>query len=388
MKLFNLISDTKDMSANENYKFFCDIYEECCQMKMVYNQEKSRFIDEKFEEQSQDYIKVTTAKIDFIYKIIIPSFDESLKYDKFTVRHLINLIKDKNFSPKEIIKYYEIQNLNCTIKVIELLIISNLLLNLKTEENLKFILYIINNKYNKNSKENNYSISMSLLDSIYGANYSKVEQVKNHFHLLIDIIIDNYILNKNNFDKFGITTKISLYQSLLWKYKGRDFNILPKIINCFENLKTNDLNNDRNDGNLFKLEHEKVFRINNFNSNSFNIMKFEIFKIIVSQIFSKIKDTLNFNNIMEKDNELNLHRSISKLSDHKQIINSISLTELLNIITSLQNIIKFIIKRILFNKIIISVKFDSIYTTYNIIKQVTYCIRKLLILSSYSTNTI
>ena len=324
MKLFNLMSDTKDMSANENYKFFCDIYEECCQMKMVYNQEKSRFIDEKFEEQSQDYIKVTTAKIDFIYKIIIPSFDESLKYDKFTVRYLINLIKDKNFSPKEIIKYYEIQNLNCTIKVIELLIISNLLLNLNSEENLKFILYIINNKYNKNSKENNYSISMSLLDSIYGANYSKVEQVKNHFHLLIDIIIDNYILNKNIFDKFGITTKISLYQSLLWKYKGRDFNILPKIINCFENLKSNELSNDsNNNGNLFELEHEKVFRINNYNSNSFNIMKFEIFKIIVSQIFSKIKDTLNFDNIKEKDNELKLQRSISKLSDHKLIINSI-----------------------------------------------------------------
>ena len=324
MKLFNLMSDTKDISANENYKFFCDIYEECCQMKMVYNQEKSRFIDEKFEEQSQDYIKITMAKIDFIYKIIIPSIDESLKYDKLTVRNLINLIKDKNFSPKEIIKYYEIQNLNCTIKVIELLIISNLLLNLNTEENLKFILYIINNKYNKNSKENNYSISMSLLDSIYGANYYKVEQVKNHFHLLIDIIIDNYILNKNNFDKFGITTKISLYQSLLWKYKGRDFNILPKIINCFENLKSNELSKDiNNNDNLFKLEHEKVFRINNYNNNFFNIMKFEIFKIIVSQIFSKIKDTLNFDNMMEKDNDLKLKRSISKLSNHKLIINSI-----------------------------------------------------------------
>ena len=324
MKLFNLMSDTKDISANENYKFFYDIYEECCQMKMVYNQEKSRFIDEKFEEQSQDYIKVTMAKIDFIYKIIIPSFDESLKYDKSTVRHLINLIKDKSFSPKEIIKYYEIQNLNCTIKVIELLIISNLLLNLKTEENLKFVLYIINNKYNKNSKVNNYSISMSLLDSLYGANYSKVGQVKNHFHLLIDIIIDNYILNKNNFDKFGITTKISLYQSLLWKYKGRDFNILPKIINCFENLKGSELNTDSNNNdNLFKLEHEKVFRINNYNNNSFNIMKFEIFKIIASQIISKIKDTLNFDNIMEKDNDLKLQRSISKLSDHKLIINSI-----------------------------------------------------------------
>ena len=324
MKLLNLMSDANDISSNENYKFFYDIYEGCCQMKMVYNQEKSRFVDEKFEEQSQHYIKVTMAKIDFIYKIIIPSLDESLKYDDLTVRHLINLIKNKNFSPKEIIKYYEIQNLNCTIKVIELLIISNLLLNLNTEENLKFILYIINSKYNKNSKENNYSISMSLLDSIYGANYSKVEQVKNHFHLLIDIIIDNYILNKEKFDKFSITTKILLYQSLLWKYKGRDFNILPKIINCFQNLKVNELNNANNSkDNLFKLEHEKIFRINNYNNNFFNIMKFEIFKIIVSQIFSKIKDTLNFDNTMEKDNDLKLKRSTSKLSDHNLIINSI-----------------------------------------------------------------
>jgi len=67
-KLFDLIQNEKDISTNENYKFFCQLYEECCQMKMVYNQEKSRFVDEKFEEESQNYFKVTFAKLDFLYK--------------------------------------------------------------------------------------------------------------------------------------------------------------------------------------------------------------------------------------------------------------------------------------------------------------------------------
>jgi hypothetical protein len=63
-------------------------------MKMVYNQEKSRFVDEKFEEESQNYFKVTFAKLDFLYKIIIPSFNENLKYDKSIVQNMIELIKD------------------------------------------------------------------------------------------------------------------------------------------------------------------------------------------------------------------------------------------------------------------------------------------------------
>ena len=192
------MENINNLSKNENYKLFCNIYEECCQMKMVYNQQKSRFVDEKFEEQSQNYINITNAKLDFIYRIIIPSVDDSLKYDKSIVQNLIDLIKNQNFSPKEIIKYAEIQNINCTIKILELLIINNILFNLNEEDNLKLILYIINNKYNKNPKANNYSISISLFDSIYGADFSQTEQIKSQFHLLIEIIIDKYILNNNN----------------------------------------------------------------------------------------------------------------------------------------------------------------------------------------------
>ena len=317
-KLIDLIRNNKYTSDNEDYKLFCDIYEESCQMKMVYNQEKSRFIDEKFEEQSQNYINITMAKLDFIYEIIIPSFDESLKYDKSIVKNLIDLIRNQNFSPKEIIKYSEIQNLNCNIKVIELLIINNLLINLSEEENLRFILYIINNKYNKNNNSNNYSIPISLLDSIYGSDFSQMEQVKNQFHLLLDTIINRYIKN-NNFNNLSLSTKISLYQCLLWKYKGRDFNILPKIINCFDDLKQCKLN-EYNNNILFKLKHEKIHNITNYNIDTFNNMKFEIFKIISSQIIVKIKDNLNNGNIKGIDTNLKLTRNISNITDYKNII--------------------------------------------------------------------
>ena len=319
-KLYNLIEDINKSRTNEDYKLFCDIYEECCQIKMVYNQEKSRFVDVKFEEQSQNYINKTMEKLDFIYKIIIPSFDETLKYDKSTMKNLFDLIKNEKFNPKEIIKYSEIQNLNCNIKLIQFLIINNLLINLKEEENLKFLLYIINDKYNKNDEANYYSISMSLFDSIYGADFSQMDQVKNQFHLFIDIIIDKYILNNKNYETLSLSTKISLYQSLLWKYKGRDFNILPKIINCFEDIKKYEISEENNNDILFKLNYDKNYRINIFNLRAFNYMKFEIFKIITSQIFLKIKDTLNNRNIKEIDSKLNLTRNISNINNYKNII--------------------------------------------------------------------
>ena len=63
-------------------------------MKFVFNQEKSRFSDEKFEEQSQNFINTNMDKLEFIYKIIIPSFDESLKYEKDVVFNLIGLINE------------------------------------------------------------------------------------------------------------------------------------------------------------------------------------------------------------------------------------------------------------------------------------------------------
>ena len=361
-KLYDLM---ENITVNEDYNLFCDLYEACCQMKMVYNQEKIRFSDEKFEEQSQNYINTTMSKLDFIYKIIVPSFDEGLKYDKSIVKNLIDLLKNQSFNPKDIIKYSEIQNLNCRIKVIELLIINNLLINLNEEDNLKFILYIINDRYNKNNKSNNYSISMSLLDSIYGADFAQIEKVKNQFHLLIDVICDKYIINKKNYDKLSISTKISLYQSLLWKYKGRDFNIIPKIVKCFEDLKNYELN-DNNKNILYKLNHEKIYRINNYNLDTFYDKIFEIFKIIISQIFIKVKDNLNSNcNTIAKEtnNDLNLLRKISKITDYKDIINLI-----LSFLTSVTKKNKYFNELILFfyKNLINSKKLlDLIITSYS-----------------------
>ena len=318
-KFFDLIKTGKFTNQNEDYNLFLDIYEKCCQMKMVYNQEKSRFVDEKFEEESQNYFKVTFAKLDFLYKIIIPSFNENLKYDKSIVQNMIELIKDESFNPKEILKYSEIQNIICAFKGIELLIINNLLLNLNDEENIKLILHIINDIYNKNKENNKYSINISLLDSVYGADYSQMQQVKNYFHLLIGIILEKFIYNKDKYESLGVSTKILLYQSLLWKYKGRDFNIIPKILNVFEDLKKGEYDKNKI---VFDLGHEKVFRINNYNAERINDIKFEIFKIISSQIFLKLKENLEINNTLNEINTgLILTRNLSNINNSDNILN-------------------------------------------------------------------
>ena len=318
-KFLDLIKKENFTSENEDYTLFLDIYEKCSKMKMIYNQEKSRFVDEKFEEQSQNYFKVTSAKLDFLYQIIIPSFNENLKYDKYIVQNLIELIKNESFNPKELLQYSEIQNINCNIKVIEMIIINNLLLNLKDEENIKLILHTINDLYNKNKENSNYSISMSLLDSIYGADYSQMQQVKNQFHLLIGIILEKYIKNKNNNENLGITTKILLYQTLLWKYKGRDFHIMPKILSSFDDLKKLELDKSKI---IFDLKHDKIHRINNYNLETFNDIKFEIFKIITSQIFWKIKENAENNKLTKDLNaELNLKRSLSNIDNSDSIAN-------------------------------------------------------------------
>ena len=318
-KFVDLIKNGIFTSQNENYNFFLEIYEKCSQMKLVYNQEKSRFIDEKFEEESEKYFKVTFTKLNILYKIIIPSFNENLKYDKYIVQNLIDLIKSETFDPKELLKYSEFQNINCTLKEIELLIINNLLLNLNDEENIKFILHIINEIYNKNKENNRYSIFMSVLDSIYGADYSQMQQVKNYFHLLIGILLEKFILNKNIYNNLGISTKILLFQSLLWKYKGRDFNIMPKLLSAFDDLKNSEIDKKKI---VFDLKHEKVFRINNYNLDSLNDIKYEIFKIISSQLFSKIKENLeNINIIKEINMELNLKRNLSIINNSDNILN-------------------------------------------------------------------
>ena len=317
-KFLDLVKKENFTSQNEDYTLFLDIYEKCCQMKMVYNQEKSRFIDEKFEEQAENYFKVTNAKLDFLYKIIIPSFNENLKYDKNIVQNLIELIKNERFDPKELLYYSEIQNINCNYKVIEFLIINNLLLNLNDEENIKLILHIVNDIYNKNKENNKYSISESLLDSIYGADYSQMQQVKNQFHLLIGIILEKYIYNKNVYGNLEIVTKILLHQSLLWKYKGRDFNIMPKILNCFLDLKKGEFDKENI---LFNLKHDKIHRINNYNMESLTDIKFEIFKIITSQIFAKLKEGQTNNNLTKPVNsELSLARNLSLINNSESIL--------------------------------------------------------------------
>ena len=50
------------------------------------------------------------------------------------------IIKTKTFEIEEIRRYSEIQNMNCQIKIIEFMIISNLIDSFKNETNISFLL--------------------------------------------------------------------------------------------------------------------------------------------------------------------------------------------------------------------------------------------------------
>ena len=199
----------------DNYPLFYSFYEESSKITTIYHKHKMKFTDSNFNDENKKYFEINFEKIDFLYDNIIPCDDFTIKPNSLIIKNLIDLIDNSDIGIYEIIQNSQIQNINCNIKLIELTIINNLLLNINNENNIILLLYFINKKMRHNN-----SLLNSIFDSIYGADFFNIEKLKQQFHLFLNIL--SYKIT-NNENQFSLITKISLTESLIWKIKKKIF---------------------------------------------------------------------------------------------------------------------------------------------------------------------
>ena len=296
----------------ENYQLFFSFYEASYKIKDIYQKHKSKFNDTNFEEENKKYFDDILHKIEFLFNNIIPNDDFTIKPNTSIIKQLINLLDNNNIGIYEIEQYSLIQNINTQIKLIELLIVNNLLFYLNKESNIVLILSYLSKKMRKKN-----DIINSIFDNTYGTNYSFMENMKNQFHLFIKIILFK-IINQNN---YSLLSKITIIESLIWKIKRRNFPILYEMMEVFKGIKDIKHNNDKDY--LFQFIRENIFNINYISENKYLECKYEVFKILVFQIINIIKDILKF----KKENKsiLSLERNPSVVleNDLKKILEKI-----------------------------------------------------------------
>ena len=297
----------KKIQSFKNFDLIYPIYVSCTKIKNIY---KENIFNCK---ESEEKFKSIIEKLDFLEEIIVPSDDENLKPNNSIITTIINLLKNKSIKPFDIEKYSQIQTMNCQIKIIELMIISNLLYFMKSESNINFLLYLICLKMRETKNKGN-----SFFDKIQGADYYIIERLKYQFHLMLNFIADRINSNQNN---FSIATNISLTESLLWKIRGRNFPVLKKILETFKELKK--IYNFKD--NLFIFEHDNIYNVNYLNEKKKNDTKFNVFKVLVNQIITKIKLIIELESNKENGQKLELFRDYSKINtiDYKDVIKSI-----------------------------------------------------------------
>ena len=261
----------------ENYSLFYSFYEESFKVKDIYQKYKNEFKNSNFEEENKKYFENNLMKIDFLYKSLVPNNDKIIKPNTQIIKDLIELI-DNNIGITEIIQYSKIHNIIVDSKIIEIIIINNLLLHLNNEFNMSLILNLINKK-----KSNSNNISYSLFDDIDVADFYKVEQLINQFNLFLNILS---FKTTNPIYHFSIIIHNSLTESLIWKINRRNFHILLEIMEIFKIIKERK-----------KISKNNKLFLDNNNIKFINLdknieCKFEVFKIMVNQIINIIKDIL------------------------------------------------------------------------------------------------
>ena len=289
----NKLNDKFNKTEDYNYNLFYPIYEESSKSILLYYEKKFGF---NYEEKiDNEILKKLENILDFLYDIIYPSDTTNLEPNSSIAKSVLYLLKTKTFEIKEIKKYCEIQNINCEIKFIELMIISNLLNSLQNETNIAFLLQLIGEKIRK-SKTN------SFFDKTMGANYLILEKLKHQFHILLSHLSNKYLKNK-----YRLTTELLFIENLILKIRGRNFPILSNIIKVFEELKSFKINNEEE---IFKFQHNCLYNFKYYNKFQKYHTLLEIFKIIAGQILQKKQVKLNnFQTI-----DLSLTRDISKIS--------------------------------------------------------------------------
>ena len=266
----------------ENFKEIFSLYKDSFKMSSIYDIERNKFIAEEYDKAMNDYINNISKKLDFIDEVISNKNpkDNIILTKPSIIENIFILLKQlQNIETHEILIYSQIQNINCYIKLEQLRLIKDLLSKINKEKNLSFLLNIMNNKIKYKGRIN--------FDSIYGANYSLIENLIKEFHRIIEIIYEKSIDNNN---KFSNITRYELLESLLWKIRERDFDIVIKILSIFENIIYFDKANDKQ----INLDNKCLYNIKYFNDENEYQRKKEIFEIMISQIFSLIKENILF----------------------------------------------------------------------------------------------
>ena len=281
----------KNINLSDIYSLLYSFYEKSSKIQNVYHKHKNKFKDEDFEKEDKKYFVDNLEKIKFLDSSIIPCNDYNTKTNGLIIQELIELIDNSKIGISEMKQYFKIQNINSQVKLIQLFIINNLLLNLNNENNMVIILNFI-----KNSKYNNNKALNSIFDNSYGADYIIIENLKNQFHLFLNILSNKLLDEKKN---YSVLTKISLIENLIFKIRDSDFPILLELIKIFEEIKN--YNDNKNTENLFSNDiMNNSNNINIFNEKTYAKYQFNIFNILVSQVINAIKNLLK-NKIDNKD---------------------------------------------------------------------------------------
>ena len=298
--------DIKDninkIQSIKNYSLFYSFYEASSRMKLIYQEQKSGFSDSNFEQDMEKYFEEKIQKIEFLYQNIIPSDDSTIEPNISVINNVLSFLENKEISINEIEQYCMIQNINSKIKLIELTIINNLLLNMNNESIIIFLSYLISKIIrNVHNKLNSFVENTNCVD------FFIMEKLKYQFHLFLHILSYKIINGKN---QYSVITQISLTENLLWKIRGRNFPILLEIMKAFEDIKTAKIPELQCDD-AFSLEFDKIYNVSYLNKRKNIETKFEIFKILVKEIMIKIKDILQ----SDDDNKFKLERNPSNVSE-------------------------------------------------------------------------
>ena len=274
--------NVQDIESIENFGELFSLFRESFKMSSMYDIEKNKFIAQEFENEVIKYINNIKNKLDFIDDVICSKIqkEKNILPKISIIDNIFILLKQlENIEIQEIRKYTEIQNINCIIILKQLKLIKDLLINTKNEINFSFLLNLMNQKIRMEHNKGRI-----IFDNIYGANYSNMENLNKEFHEIIKIIYDK---NESDKNKFSNLTKYELLECLLWKIKERDFNIVCEILNVIDNVIYFDKNTNLSNISSYNLKY--------FNIENEQERKKEIFEIIISQIFTLIKEKLKYN---------------------------------------------------------------------------------------------
>ena len=316
-----------EISSIENYKLFYSLYElSYLKLKNMYEIDRNGFNGDNIEEEENKYIQQNLEKLKFIYDIII-SKKEKINMNISIIEDILNTLKNiKNIETQEMIGYSKIQDLNCQLMKNELQLINILLDSLKKEENLMFLLNLVNKKIRQSHNK-----GKPFFDNLYGVDDLIMNNIKIQFINILKKICQKIGNEKND---ISISTKISLFESLIWKIKEEDFGIFFEIVNTIKNTK---IIKKINNLPVFSLENKNIFNIKYYNEEYLYDRKIEIFEILISQIF---KDNIINENREEFDKLIKIILDITPENNYYHdfilffYINIINLSNLVNIILS------------------------------------------------------